>query len=57
MNTHSLEGECKTGCAQLRCIYLTEQWDTFNEFRIARETQRLYPYRDTLKTLPWQVAA
>lgn len=42
---------------ELRCIYLTEQWDTFNEFRIARETQRLYPYRDTLKTLPWQVAA
>jgi hypothetical protein len=42
---------------ELRCIYLTEQWDAFNEFRIARETQRLYPYRDTLKTLPWQVAA
>ena len=42
---------------ELRCIYLTEQWDTFNEFRIARETQRLYPYRDTLKTLPWHVAA
>ena len=42
---------------ELRCIYLTEQWDAFNEFRIARETRRLYPYRDTLKTLPWQVAA
>jgi len=37
--------------------HLTEQWDAFIEFRIARETERLYPYRDTLKTLPWQVAA
>jgi len=42
---------------ELRCIHLTEQWDAFIEFRIARETQRLYPYRDTLKTLPWHVAA
>ena len=42
---------------ELRCIYLTEQWDTFIEFRIAKEMQRLYPYRDTLKTLPWHVAA
>ena len=42
---------------ELRCIYLTEQWDTFVEFRIAKETKRLYPYRDTLKTLPWNVAA
>ncbi len=42
---------------ELRCIHLTDQWDEFIEFRIARETQRLYPYRDTLKTLPWQVAA
>lgn len=42
---------------ELRCIYLTEQWDAFNEFRITRETQRLYPYRDTLKALPWHVAA
>jgi hypothetical protein len=42
---------------ELRCIHLTEQWEAFIEFRIARETQRLYPYRDTLKTLPWHVAA
>jgi hypothetical protein len=41
----------------LRCIYLTEQWEQFNEFRITRETQRLYPYRDTLQTLSWDVAA
>ena len=42
---------------ELRCIYLTECWDTFIEFRIEREAQRLYPYRNTLKTLPWHVAA
>jgi len=42
---------------ELRCIHLADQWDAFIEFRIARETQRLYPYRETLKTLPWQVAA
>jgi len=41
----------------LRCVYLTEQWESFMTFRIARETERLYPYRDTLKTLPWSVAA
>ena len=41
----------------LRCIYLTDQWEQFIEFRIARETQRLYPYRDTLQTLSWDVAA
>jgi hypothetical protein len=41
----------------LRCIYLTEQWEQFNHFRIAQETQRLYPYRDTLHALSWDVAA
>jgi len=41
----------------LRCLYLTEQWDAFLEFRIARETQRLYPYRDTLRPLSWKAAA
>jgi hypothetical protein len=42
---------------ELRCIHLMEQWDAFIEFRVTSETQRLYPYRDTLKTLPWHVAA
>jgi len=41
----------------LRCVYLTEQWEPFTTFRIAGETERLYPYRDTLKTLPWSTAA
>ena len=42
---------------ELRCIHLTDEWDAFVEFRIVRETERLYPYRDTLKTLHWSVAA
>jgi hypothetical protein len=41
----------------LRCIYLTDQWEPFMEFRVARETERLYPYRDTLQALCWAVAA
>ena len=41
----------------LRCIYVTEQWEPFMAFRIARETERLYPYRNTLQALPWSVAA
>lgn len=41
----------------LRCIYLTEQWESFMDFRIAREIQRLYPYRDTLLALSWELAA
>jgi len=41
----------------LRCVYLTEQWKPFMAFRIARETERLYPYRETLRALPWYVAA
>jgi hypothetical protein len=42
---------------ELRCLYLTDQWDAFTKFRIERETQRLYPYRETLKTLSWMIAA
>ena len=41
----------------LRCIHLTGQWDPFMEFRYQRETQRLYPYRDTLEPITWSVAA
>jgi hypothetical protein len=42
---------------ELRCIHLMDQWDAFTELRVTNETQRLYPYRDTLKALPWHVAA
>jgi hypothetical protein len=41
----------------LRCVYLTDRWKSFIAFRIARDTERLYPYRETLRTLPWHVAA
>jgi hypothetical protein len=41
----------------LRCIHLCDQWDQFMEFRFQRETQRLYPYRDTLEPTAWSVAA
>lgn len=41
----------------LRCIYLTNAWDAFIEFRIEREIERLYPYRDELESLPWSIAA
>jgi hypothetical protein len=42
---------------ELRCLYLTDQWDAFTNFRVERETQRLYPYRQKLKPLSWNVAA
>jgi len=42
---------------ELRCLYLTAQWDAFMTFRVERETQRLYPYRETLQPLSWTVAA
>jgi len=41
----------------LRCIYVSDQWQAFQEFRITKETKRLYPYRDSLDALPWHVAA
>ena len=42
---------------QLRCLYLTDQWDAFMKFRVKRETQRLYPYRETIQPLSWMIAA
>jgi hypothetical protein len=41
----------------LRCVYLTDRWKSFIDFRIARETEQLYPYRNTLKTFAWHAAA
>jgi hypothetical protein len=28
---------------KMRCIYLSDLWEAFTEFRIQRESQRLYP--------------
>lgn len=41
----------------LRCFHLTKQWDTYVTYRVKRETQRLYPYRDTLPDIEWPIAA
>ncbi len=41
----------------LRSTYLNGDWDEFTAFRIKRETERLYPYREILDTTPWPMAA
>ena len=41
----------------LRCVYLTEEWETYVAFRVERQTERLYPYRDSLPTIAWPIAA
>jgi hypothetical protein len=41
----------------LRAIATCDQWDEFDTYRIEQETARLYPYRHTLETLEWPVAA
>jgi hypothetical protein len=41
----------------LRAIATCDQWDEFDKYRIARETQRLYPYRDTLNPQECPLAA
>jgi hypothetical protein len=40
----------------LRCIHLSDYWDDFTKFRVQCETERLYPYRDTLNETPWALA-
>jgi hypothetical protein len=41
----------------LRCIFLCDAWDKFVAYRIEKETQRLYPYRDSLQPVCWSLAA
>ena len=40
----------------VRSIYVSELWDEYQEYRIARETERLYPHR-TLVEQPFAMAA
>ena len=40
----------------LRAIWTCDQWDEFDNYRIERETARLYPYRESLNTLEWPLA-
>lgn len=37
----------------LRATYLNGDWEAFCEYRIELETQRLYPYRDTISNAQW----
>lgn len=37
----------------LRCVYLSGDWDDFLETYIASETAKLHPHRKLLDTLPW----
>ncbi len=41
---------------ELRCVYLTQEWNTYVAFRVERQTERLYPYLDSLPTIPWTAA-
>lgn len=41
----------------LRCIHLGHQWNDFIEFRIAKQTQRLYPKPSKLLEMQWAVTA
>ena len=41
----------------LRAIKTSDQWDAFQQYRIQRETERLYPYRKSLEAIEWPIAA
>jgi hypothetical protein len=41
----------------LRAIATSQQWDTYHQYRIQKETDRSYPYRSQLKALEWPLAA
>ena len=41
----------------LRAIATSQQWETYESYRVAKETDRLYPYRSHLNTLEWPMAA
>lgn len=38
---------------KLRCVAINDQWDEFTEFRIQRETQRLYPHATLYEVEAW----
>ena len=41
----------------LRAIATSQQWETYEPYRVAQETDRLYPYRSHLNALEWPLAA
>jgi hypothetical protein len=40
----------------VRSVYLNGDWEAFQHFRIARETERLYPHRQILEAVQWTMA-
>jgi hypothetical protein len=38
---------------KLRCVAINEPWDEFTQFRLQRETERLYPERKAHETVEW----
>lgn len=41
----------------VRSVALNDDWDDFNNFRIEREAQRLYPHRNLIGTVDWPLSA
>lgn len=44
------------GMLLLRCVWLCESWDAYQDFYVDQETQRLHPNRPCLKQLSWALA-
>jgi hypothetical protein len=40
----------------LRCVFLSEQWDEFMQFYITTQIKNTHPYRQMIDNLPWQIA-
>jgi hypothetical protein len=40
----------------LRCLWLSDSWDSYLTFRTQQETQRLHPHRAQLKEMRWALA-
>lgn len=38
---------------QLRATYLNDDWDAYCDYRIERETERLYPYQEAISKANW----
>ena len=41
----------------VRSEFLNGDWEAFQQFRIDRETERLYPHRQLLNRVSWTLAA
>lgn len=40
----------------LRCVFLSDQWDQFMESYTTTQINNAHPYRDMIDSLPWQLA-